>query len=109
MNLSQEFSIALRLHQEGKLDQAALHYAAILEAQPSHFDAMHLLGVVRLQQGRHTEGLDKIQSALKLNPTNVEALSNLGLGLGKLGRPAEALASYDKALAIMPGHALVLN
>ena len=57
---SQALNTALQLHQGGKLDQAALHYAAILEAQPQHFDAMHLLGVVRSQQGRDAEALDKI-------------------------------------------------
>ena len=95
----------MRLHREGKLEEAAQHYAAILRAQPNHFDALHRLGVVRAQQGRLADGLDNIKSALKLQPTNVEALSNLGLVLGSLGRLEEALASYDGALAIRPGFA----
>jgi protein O-GlcNAc transferase len=105
---SQGLNDALRLHQQGKLEEAALHYAAILKAQPRHFDAMHMLGVVRSQQGRHAEALDKIQSAVELQPSDADALSNLGLLLGKLGRPEEALASYDKALAIRPDFAEVL-
>src|SRR5260370_827438 len=108
-NPSQGLDTALRLHQEGKLEEAALHYAAILTAQPNQFDAMHLLGVARFQQGRLAEGPEKIQSALKLQPTNAEALSNLGLVLVKLGRPKEALASYDQALAIRPDYAEALN
>jgi protein O-GlcNAc transferase len=103
-NLSQRLKLAWQLHQEGKLDQAALHYAAVLKAQPKHFDALHLLGMLRLQQARHAEGLDKIQAALKLQPANAEALSHLGFGFEKLGKLEEALASYDEALAIKPGH-----
>lgn len=97
------------LHQEGKFEEAALHYAAILSEEPEHFDALHLLGVVRFQQGRHDEGLEKIQSALKLNPTSAAALSNLGRVLAGLGRFEEALAHYDKALAVQPDHPEALN
>ena len=106
---SHKLQQALRLHQQGQFDQAALCYAAILKAQPNHFDAMHLLGVLRYHQGRHAEALDKIQTALKWKPTSAEALSNLGLVFGALRQPEEALASYDKALAIRPDYAEALN
>jgi tetratricopeptide (TPR) repeat protein len=95
----------VRLHQQGQYDQAALHYAAILAVHPAHFDATHLLGVVRLQQGRASEASENIQAALKINPRSAEAWSNLGIAFANLGRAAEALASYDKALAIRPAYA----
>ena len=60
-NLSQALKEAVQLHQEGKLDQAALRYRAILNAQPNHFDAMHLLGVVRFQQGLYAEAVDPFE------------------------------------------------
>ena len=101
-SLSQRLQQAVQAHQQGQLDQAALYYAAILKTEPNHFDAMHLLGVARLQQDRNAEGLDKIQAALRLKPASVEALLNLGLVLRKLGRLEEAVASYDKALALRP-------
>jgi tetratricopeptide (TPR) repeat protein len=108
-NPTQKLQEAVQLHQQRQFDQAALHYVAILKAQPEHFDAMHLLGVVRSQQGRHAEALDKIQAALKLNPASAEALSNLGLVLKKMNRRDEALASYDKALEIRPDFVDALN
>lgn len=103
-NSPQRLQQALRLHQEGQCDQAALHCAAILAAQPNHFDAMHLLGIVRLRQGRSAEARDRIQAALKVNPRSAEALANLGIAFGNLDRPAEAVASYDKALALRPNY-----
>jgi protein O-GlcNAc transferase len=109
MNLSQALNSALQLHQQRSLDQAALEYAAILEAHPKHFDALHLLGVVRSQQGHHAEALEKIKAALKLNPMSAEAWSNLGLVYGLLGRSQEALASYDRAFTIRPGDAEMLH
>jgi tetratricopeptide (TPR) repeat protein len=109
LNPSEELQHAVQLHKEGKLDQAELRYIAILKAQPNHFDALHFLGILRSQRGRHAEGLDHIRAALKLKPTDASALSNFGLILRGLRRPEEALASFDKALAIKPDHADALN
>jgi predicted O-linked N-acetylglucosamine transferase (SPINDLY family) len=108
-NPSQALKLGLQLHQLGRLDQAASHYRAVLAAQPSHFDAMHLLGLLRFQQGRHAEAADRIGAALKLKPAEAAALSNFGLVLAALGRLEEALASFDKALANKPGFAEALN
>ena len=36
---------ALRLHQAGLLPEARSHYEQVLERQPQHFDALHLLGL----------------------------------------------------------------
>jgi tetratricopeptide (TPR) repeat protein len=100
---------ATALHHKGELMEAEPLYLAILEAQPDHFDAMHLLGVVRHQKGRHHEALDMIGSALKRNPGSAEALSNQGAVLQRLGRHKEALRSYDQALTIWPEYPEALN
>jgi tetratricopeptide (TPR) repeat protein len=103
-HLTQTLNSAMQLHRDGKLDQAALRYVLILKTHPNSFDAMHLLGVLRSDQGRHAEGLNHIRAALELNSANAVALSNLGAILMKLNRPGEALASCDKALAGEPDH-----
>jgi hypothetical protein len=51
MNASQALQQALLFHQQGKLDLAEQGYTAVLKAQPNHFDAKLLLGIIRLQQG----------------------------------------------------------
>src|SRR5262245_9703521 len=102
---SQALREAVQLHQQGGLDQAERHYKVILAAQPNHFDAKHLLGLVRYQRGRNAEALDQISAALRLQPNSVTALLNLGAVLRMLGRPEEALASQDKALALKPDSA----
>ncbi len=100
---------AIGFHHQGDFDQAERRYKEILDKQPDHFDAKHLLGVVRLQQGRHDEAFASIGAALRTNPNSAVALSNLGLVLSKLGRPEEALASCAKALAIEPNLADAYN
>jgi tetratricopeptide (TPR) repeat protein len=102
-------TLALRHHQAGRLAEAEPLYLQILEVNPGHFDARHLLGVLRHQQGRNSEALELIAAALSTNPHMAAALSNFGNVLRKLERHEEALASYDKALAIKPDFAEALN
>jgi protein O-GlcNAc transferase len=54
---------AVALQQAGNLAQAEPLYLRILQVQPDHFDAQHMLGVLRHQQGRHAEALDLIGAA----------------------------------------------
>ena len=100
---------AVEFHQAGDLTSAQLLYGQVLHHSPMHFDALHLLGVLRHQQGRNDEALGLIESACRLNPVSVEALSNLGIVLQELGRHQEAIAAYDRALAIKPRHVEALN
>ena len=55
---------AMGFHRQGVLDEAQRRYEDILAIQPNHFDARHLLGVIRFQQGRHDEALEIIRAAL---------------------------------------------
>jgi protein O-GlcNAc transferase len=95
---------AVAYHRRGMLTEAEKLYAAVLQARPDHFDALHLLGVLRQQQGNSGEAARLIGAALKLNPWSVEALCNFGAVLNILGHHDDALAAYDQALAVEPGH-----
>jgi FkbM family methyltransferase len=108
VNLVQALDQALTLHHDGKFDEAARQYAAVLKVEPRNFDALHLLGIARFQQGRHAEAIERVKAALKLQPSNAEALSNLGLILAQMNRSEEAVATYDKALATRPDQTGVL-
>jgi len=100
---------ALEFHQAGNLASAQLLYGQILADQPRQFEALHLLGLVRYQQGRHGEAHALISAANRVDPTSVEVLSNLGIVLQELGRNEEAVAAYDRALALDPRHVEALN
>jgi predicted O-linked N-acetylglucosamine transferase (SPINDLY family) len=91
---------ALAAHQRGDLATAAPGYEAVLRTDPDNFDALHMLGVVRLQQRRHDEALWLLQSAVRRKPRSAEASSNLGIVLQSLGRFAEAIDFHDRAIAV---------
>ncbi len=94
---------AVEDHQKGRLQEAEAGYRRILEAAPAHGDALHLLGVLSCQTGRHDEGERLIRSALKGNPNNPVYLDNLGNALRAAGKPEDALAAYRRAAAASPG------
>ncbi|MFY9692771.1 MAG: tetratricopeptide repeat protein, partial [Xanthobacteraceae bacterium] len=81
---------ALTLHQQGRFDEAAQIYDAVLAADPNNFDALHLGGVLRHQQGRSVEGLRLVAAALRAQPRAADALINYGVILDALKRHQDA-------------------
>ncbi len=67
---------ALALHQRGRFEEAGHIFDAVLTADPDNFDALHLCGVLRHQQGQSVEGLRLVASALKARPRSTDALTN---------------------------------
>jgi len=103
--LQAKFKEGLALHQQGKLADAERIYEEVLQRQPNHFDALHLLGVIARQTGRPERAVELIRKAIGLNAKVAAAHSNLGNALKNLKRLEEALASYDRAIALKPDFA----
>jgi tetratricopeptide (TPR) repeat protein len=100
---------AVRLHQAGDLDQAATLYQRVLKGNPRQPDALHLLGVVRHQQGDHRRALDLIAGALAEVGDNAAFRNSLGSVLLALGRLDEAEAALRQAIAAAPANAQAHN
>ena len=86
-SIPEEVASGLRLHQAGRLDEAARLYEAAMARYPSNADACCLLGVVRNQQGRSTVAVPLIQRALALRPGVAAFHANLGLAWQAQGTP----------------------
>src|SRR4030095_3430596 len=80
---------------QGRIGEAERLFQSVLNAQPDHFDALHLLGVIKMRQGLHREAAALIADAARVKPDAADALSNLGLALRALGRHQEALENFD--------------
>ena len=99
------FQQALRHHQSGQLEQAKVLYQRLLQQQPRHSDACHLLGMIASQQGQHAEAETWIRRALHENPQATQAgayWSNLAVVVQRQGRLQEALEMYDTIFKIQP-------
>ncbi|KQX98443.1 hypothetical protein ASD28_15250 [Massilia sp. Root133] len=97
---------AVRLHQQGRLEQAQALYRRVLDLDPRQFDALHLLGVIERQRGHPGRAVELIEEALRIDPQQARAHCNLGAALQDLGRTDAALANYEAALRLDPGYAL---
>jgi tetratricopeptide (TPR) repeat protein len=103
--LQDKFMQGVALHQQLKLADAERIYIEVLQRQPDHFDALHLLGVIAIQTKQTVRGIELITKAIGLNAKVAAAHSNLGNALRDLRHPEEALASYDSAIALKPDNA----
>jgi len=92
----------------GRLTEAAQRYEAVLRAQPAHFDALQLLGVLRFREGQSSAGCELLERALRITPQHGPTLNNYGNVLRALGRHHEALVAYRAALRHLPAPNAVL-
>ena len=91
-------------HQAGRLEEAEAAYRQILAADPRHFDALHLSGVLALQAGRPAQAAASIEAALTVDPSSAQAHNSLGEAYRRLGRFDDALAQYREATARAPDY-----
>lgn len=96
------FQQAWALHQGGQLAQALQLYEQVIQAQPKHFDALHLAGVISLQLGHADKAVDLITRALKIDRDSVSALNNRGAAYMELRQYDLALLNYNKAISLDP-------
>src|SRR4051794_2613444 len=107
--LAQAVEEAAACYRQGRLDEAEKICTRVLKARSDWFDALHLLGLVKLQGGKAGAAYGLLESALKINPRSAAVLSNLAMTLAALNRDADALAALDKALALEPGNFEAIN
>ena len=98
--LQAKFQQATALHQSGQLQVARQLYEEILKKQPKHFDALHFLGAIALQEKDHTKALALIDRAIQIHPTNARFFYHRGLCFQELKQYEAAVESYDRAIAM---------
>ena len=108
--IPEALAIAIQHHQAGRLQAAEQIYRQILAVEPNHADALHLLGVIARQAGKHempssTSTGDRVarQRGFAFHNNLGEAYRGLGQNL------AEAVACYRRALELKPDYAEAHN
>ncbi|GIX47095.1 MAG: hypothetical protein KatS3mg131_1306 [Candidatus Tectimicrobiota bacterium] len=89
-------------HQNGALAEAEALYRHLLQQQPHHPDALHLLGVLLHQSGRSPAAIPLLRQAIGQRPDNWVYYHNLGEAYRVLGRWHEAMLCFQAALRMQP-------
>jgi protein O-GlcNAc transferase len=108
-DLERAMDAGLKLHQSGRIDEAEQTYQRVLTSKPSHWGALHLLGLCRYQRGDLAAASALIRKAIELNPADAVLRNNLGAVLLSGKAAEEALSSFDRALELNPGYAEAWN
>ena len=96
------FRQAVALHRQSRVAEANALYEQTLRLEPRHSHALHLLGIIALQNNQADHAAELFRRALLIDPSSVAAHVNLGSALHERQRYDDAIASYDKAIDLMP-------
>ena len=108
MDIEKRLNQAVALHQAGKLPKAEQLYQQVLADNPRNSDALHLLGVIAYQVGKHEISVNLITNAIEIDSQQVEAYNNLGIVFKEQGKLEESVQAHHKAIEIQPDHAEAL-
>jgi tetratricopeptide (TPR) repeat protein len=103
------FSTAVSYHQRGEGEKARRLYEQIIQQDPAHADALHLLGLVAAQEGNYRIAVEWMDKAIAIDSANPGFHSNRGLALYELGDMDGAIESFKKAIQSDPGFAQAHN
>jgi len=101
-DLTRELSAGLQHHQAGRLSEAETLYRHVLETEHENAEALHLLGVLIMQQGDGAQAIRFLTEAVKLKPRAARYHNNLGHALQTVGKYHDALHCFQKAIRIQP-------
>lgn len=107
--MADSLATALRHHQQGRLNEAELIYRQVLDENPQHADALHLLGVIAHQRNQYKRAIELMDRAIKLRPFVATYHANLAEAYRASGQIPEAVAHGQKALELQPDSAETRN
>lgn len=105
--IPEAFAIAVQYQQAGYLPQAEMIGHQIVEADPSHADALHLLGMIAFQSGMHLRAVEYLARAVEVQPANHLFHTHLAEAYLAQNRLAEAVDHLLAALRLNPDPALI--
>ena len=101
-NNEQKLERAIRLHNEGELDEAEALYREVLRDMPGQQTALHLSGLIAHQRGRYREAVSLIETALAGGATTAAIHTNCGVAYRALGEFDKAAWHIAWAIALDP-------
>lgn len=101
--IPETLAAAVESHRSGRLDAAETQCRQILSADPRQPDALHLLGLIAYQTGRHPLAVDSLRLAVQARPDFADALYDLAAVSCTLGQLGGAIESIRTLVALKAG------
>jgi Flp pilus assembly protein TadD len=101
--------LGMALSEQGKIEEAIVHYNEALRIKPDFAKAHNNLGRVLARQGKIQEAIAHYTKALQIDPNYTEVHKNIGRALAREGKIQEAIVHYTEALRIDPHDVEVHN
>jgi tetratricopeptide (TPR) repeat protein len=108
-SLKTNLAEGVRLYARQQWHAASRKFEAVLNLDPKHFDAQHLLGLIAHQQQDYDRAVKCFSQSIALQPLNATPYYNLGLTLQERKEYASALRLYQMALELQPTNVKILN
>jgi tetratricopeptide (TPR) repeat protein len=97
------FDLAAAYERDGRTTDAERAFRALIDADPTHADALNYLGYMLADRGQQLdEAVGLITRALALEPSNPSFLDSLGWAHYRLGQLDLALDPLERAAAVLP-------
>jgi tetratricopeptide (TPR) repeat protein len=102
---SADLALALKAHQEGRLDDAIELYKSVIALDPGNKYAYYNLGLIHQTRGAYPLAEGEYRGVIAIDPEFVPALFNLAVLQAERGEPEEAIDLYRRVLVIQPDNA----
>lgn len=102
IDIPEALRTGLEHHRAGRLVEAEQLYRHVLQIHPRHAGAIHLLGLIAFQIGKHDVAVDYLTQAIKVDAFHAPFSADLGEIYRAMGKFPEAIAAYRAALRLNP-------
>jgi len=98
----EQLAAAISLHEQGSWVEAEAHYRRLSTLNTTHPRLLALYGVLNLQMGNMSEGIERLQRSLELDSTQPLAHFNLGLAYRAERNLLQAVSCLRTAVELEP-------
>ena len=98
-------NLANELKEQGKTEQAILHFQRSLQIKANSAEVHNNLGNAMIKQGRNDTAIKHYKEAIRLKPKFAVAHYNLGLSFYNNKQFEDAISAYRQAVELKPNYA----
>ena len=109
LTIEEVFNLAVKNHQEGKIDVAQDLYNQVLKINPNYSQALNNLAIIFLNLQEYQKAKEYYEKSVEINPNYADAHYNLGMVFDELGENQKTKECYEKAIEINPNHVNAYN